>query len=117
MMTKYLSSHSALKELGKRLKTFRISFGITQEELSKKSGVSRRSVQNIESGEDVTLTTLIKVLMVFDLDANLDLLIPDSSNRPSYYMKASHKTKLRVRPIKTTTQSQSKEFKWGDEIK
>ena len=55
--------------------------------------------------------------MVFELDANLDLLIPDPSNRPSYYMKASHKTKLRVRPIKTVTQPQSKEFKWGDEIK
>lgn len=114
-MNKYLSSNSALLEIGSRLKMYRIYSSLTQEDLSMKSGVSRRSIQNMENGEDVNFSTIIKVLMALGLDPNLDLLIPDSSRRPSYYLKANADTKRRSRVIKNKVQDLSKEFKWGDE--
>ncbi|MBU1145880.1 MAG: helix-turn-helix domain-containing protein [Firmicutes bacterium] len=114
-MSKYLSSQAALLELGLRLKSYRIYSALTQEELAIKSGVSRRSIQNMENGEDVNLSTIIKVLMALGLDSNLDLLVPDSTQRPSYYLKTNSNIKRRSRAIKKKVRDLSKEFKWGDE--
>lgn len=114
-MSRYLSSQAALSELGSRLKSYRIGSSLTQDDLAKKSGVSRRSVQYMEKGEDVKFTTIIKVLMALRLDSNLDLLVPDSTLRPSYYLKKNSNTKRRLRAIKKVVKDSNKKFKWGDQ--
>ncbi|MCK8058728.1 MULTISPECIES: helix-turn-helix domain-containing protein [unclassified Fusibacter] len=113
-MSKYLSSSAALSEVGKRLKAFRIDYPLSQQELADKAGISRRSITNMENGEDVQLTTLIKVLMALGLDQNLDMLVPDPTKRPSYHLNNKsirvHRSRVgrRNKEAKTT-------FKWGDE--
>lgn len=116
-MSKYLSSHVAQKELGLRLKAYRINSSLTQEDLAIKSGVSRRSIQNLESGEDIAFSTLVKVLMVLELDSNLELLVPDSTRRPTYFLKTNSQTSRRLRASKKESQETVKEIKWGDESK
>ncbi len=115
-MNKYLSSHVVLNEMGSRLKKYRIDSSLTQEELALKAGVSRRSIQYMEKGEDVKFGTIIKVLMALQLDANLDMLVPDPTKRPSYYMnmKSDSHHPRRVRKNKVTEEKNA--FKWGDEI-
>lgn len=114
-MSKYLSSQAALAELGSRIKLYRILASLTQDDLAKMSGVSRRSIQYMEKGEDVKFTTVIKVLIALDLDSNLDLLVPDSTRRPSYFLKTNSNTKHRLRASKKVPKSSRKVFKWGDE--
>lgn len=117
-MKKYLSSHAALNEIGSRLKAYRIDSRLTQEELALKAGVSRRSIQYMEKGEDVKFGTIIKVLMALDIDANLDMLVPDPTKRPTYYMNLRsnmHQSK-RVRK-KNVAEEEENTFKWGDEKK
>jgi len=116
-MNKYISSQAALNELGFRLKTYRIYSSLTQEELAAQSGVSRRSIQNMENGEDVNFSTIIKALITLGLDSNLDLLVPDSTKRPSYYVKANRKPKQRFRAVKKKPQNLNNELKWGDDIR
>lgn len=116
-MSKYLSSQAALADLGLRLKAYRIQSSLTQDDLANKSGVSRRSIQYMENGEDVKFTTIIKVLMVLGLDSNLDLLVPDPTKRPSYYLKMNSGIKRRLRASKKDVPDSSKGFKWGDESK
>lgn len=116
-MNKYISSQAALNELGFRLKSYRIYSSLTQEELAVQSGVSRRSIQNMENGEDVNFSTIIKVLITLGLDSNLDLLVPDSTKRPSYHIKANRNPKQRFRAIKKKTQNLNNEIKWGDDVR
>ena len=99
------------KDLGERIKQYRISMGLKQTDLQDISGVSVRSISRLEQGNPIELESFIKVLMALNLDDNLNLLIPDQTKRPSYYLKEEKKNKQRVRKKKETTTP----FKWGDE--
>lgn len=116
-MGKYLSSLTGIAEIASRLKAYRIDYPLSQQELADKSGISRRSIMNLENGEDIHLSTLIKVLMALDLDSNLDLLAPDPTERPSYYLKDKSSASTRKRASKKELKTSKKTFKWGDESK
>lgn len=113
-MGKYLSSRSALAEIGARLKAYRIDFPLSQEALSDKSGIAVRSISRLESGQDIQFGNLIKVLIALDLDANLDMLVPDPTKRPSYYLNDKSTTPQRKRASKKASKP-PKDIKWGDE--
>ncbi len=114
-MSKYLSSRSALSEIGARLKAYRIDYPLSQEELADKSGVAVRSISRMENGEDVQFGNLIKVLIALDLDANLDMLVPDPTKRPSYYLNDKSIKPLRKRARKKELKNPETAIKWGDE--
>lgn len=111
-MIKYKTSNEYLKELGKHLKQYRIAKGLSQKELEEKSGVSLKSISRLELGESsVQLENFIKLLIALDLGSNIDLLIPDQSKRPSFYIEP--KKPQRVRRKKTIKHS----FVWGEDKK
>ena len=97
-----------LTELGKRLKYYRVNVGMTQRELEYKSGVSLRSISRFEQGVSIQLESLIKILCALDLENNLDLLIPDQTKRPSYYLNNTHRQRVRK-------SANNNKFRWGDE--
>lgn len=99
------------KSIGKRLKQYRINAGLTQQDLENKSGVSVRSISRLEQGASVQLESLIKILSALNLEHNIDLLIPDQTKRPSFYLKDNEKPKQRVRKKAKVNEG----FKWGDE--
>jgi len=53
-----------LTQAGLAIKAERKSLGLSQIDLSKKAMVSRQTIINVESGADVNLSTLIKLLLV-----------------------------------------------------
>ena len=97
-------------ELGKKIKTYRIMKELSQEDLSDKTGISKRSISRLEQGESIQVDNLFKILIALDIGDNIDLLVPDQTRRPSYYLEYSNSGPQRVRKkrVKTT-------FKWGDE--
>lgn len=114
-MSEYYSSHSALSEIAARLKAYRIDYPLTQKELADKSGVAVRSIMRMENGEDVQFGNLIKVLIALDLDANLDMLVPDPAKRPSYYLKDKATMPQRKRVRKSAYKNPDAVIRWGDE--
>jgi transcriptional regulator with XRE-family HTH domain len=116
-MGKYLSSTAAIEEIASRLKAYRIDYPLSQQDLADKAGISRRSITNLENGEDVQLSTIIKVLMALGLDSNLDQLTPDPTERPSHYLKGKSAKPQRKRTSKKELKASKKTFKWGDESK
>ena len=105
------NSTGMLKELGKRIKQYRISYPMTQKDLSEKTGVSVRSISRFETGEDIQVSNLIKILDALELKNNMELLVPDPEKRPSYYFREN---KQRYRASSRPTNRDSK-WKWGDE--
>ncbi len=115
-MLKTILPEPIAAELGLREKRYRIDYPMTQEELAEKSGVSIGSIRRFERDGGIQLTSLIRILQALDLDRNLDLLIPDNTQRPSYYLD---KSRNQVRERATSPAKRPKKRKnnwvWGDE--
>ncbi|MBP3242166.1 MAG: helix-turn-helix domain-containing protein [Oribacterium sp.] len=111
-MNGYNNYQEYIKELGKKIKTYRIMKGLSQQELEDLTGVSVRSISRLEQGYSVQLDTLLKILLALDLGDNIELLVPDQTKRPSYYLEQSDDRPKRVRKRR---ENENKSFKWGDE--
>lgn len=99
-----------IKELGQKIKTYRIMNEMSQQDLEDKSGVSKRSISRLEQGESVQVDNLFKIIIALGLGDNIELLVPDQTKRPSYYLEQAKNKPKRVR--KKTGKN---DFKWGDE--
>lgn len=99
-----------ISELGNRIKLYRISKEMSQQDIADKMGISKRSVARLEQGNSVQIETLFKILFALDIGDNIEMLVPDQTKRPSYYLKKQDNTSKRVRK-----KNEKKQFKWGDE--
>ncbi len=86
-ISRYDSISVILGEYGRRIKTTRIALSITQDELSRKTGLSRRTISNIENGNDFSMDSLIRILQTLKLDRNLNSIVPEYDNERQRYKK------------------------------
>lgn len=100
-----------IKELGQKVKTYRVTKGMSQQDLEDQTGVSKRSISRLEQGNSVQVDNLFKILIELGIGENIDLLVPDQTKRPSYYLNNKEDRPQRVRKKK----EKKKDFKWGDE--
>ena len=99
-----------IQELGQKIKVYRIMNEMSQQDLEDKSGVSKRSISRLEQGETVQVDNLFKIIIALGLGDNIELLVPDQTKRPTYYLEKTEGKNKRVRK-----KIQKNEFKWGDE--
>lgn len=79
-----LTINAVKANIGALIKTLRNNEGITQQQLAGKLGISRLTIQNIESGKNPTIDTLLLVLQHFDqLDA-FNVYVTDSIQANNY---------------------------------
>ena len=98
-----LTDAAVLEELGARLSRHRIEMGLTQAALAKQAGVSKRTVERIEDGHATQTPTLIRILRVLQLMAELNTLVPEPRLSPMEYLKLKGKERRRAyspRPTK-----------------
>lgn len=94
MITRY-SDIEIIRMLGERFRKYRIALGLTQAELSQKSGVSKMTIHKFESGTagNISMQTLISLLRYTGLIENVDSLIPDIPESP--YSNISNRQRVR----------------------
>lgn len=105
------SEQDIIKELGFRIKQYRISLNITQNELAGKCGISASTVVRIESGVDSIFSNYIKILNGLGLTQNMDILIPES--QPNF--KAMFENKAPRQRVKTNRSNQKSNWVWGED--
>ena len=71
------NEQAILKEIGLRIKQYRISLDITQADLADKCGISSSTEVRIENGEDSKFSNYIKILSALNVLENIDLLFPE----------------------------------------
>ncbi|MBR3844418.1 MAG: helix-turn-helix transcriptional regulator [Clostridia bacterium] len=110
-ITGFENQKTILVELGDRMKQYRISLNITQNELAKKCGISTSTVVRMENGDDPKLSNVIKILSVFGLLENLNILIPEQ--QPDYKAMFEEKTvRKRARPVEKKPNTA---WVWGED--
>lgn len=77
------SDTRVLQEIAEALYRTRLDRGLTQAALAIEAGVSKRTVERIESGQSTQLSSFIRILRALGLLSQLDALIPAAIKRPS----------------------------------
>ena len=102
--------NAIMNEISHRLKEYRISSNLTQEELADKAMISVSTIKRLEKGEDISFYKLISILKALNIESNLEMLVPDPDNSPLRHVEGTTERK-RVRKKKNVTS----DWKWGDE--
>lgn len=113
-MFDFLSNPQIEKELGKRLKARRLEMNLSQNQVAKRSGLSRRTITTIENGGGSTLTTLIALLRALQALDTLESFLPDPGISPIAMTSKVQETprKYASSPRKNPPPTP---WKWGDE--
>jgi transcriptional regulator with XRE-family HTH domain len=69
---------------GTLVKTLRKKQGLTQEQLGNKLNLSRITIQNLESGKNATMDTMLIVMQYLDLLANFNDMLQTEITNSSY---------------------------------
>lgn len=113
-LNELIQDEAILTELGRRLAQSRIERNFTQAELARKAGVSKRTLERLESGETTQTRTLLRVFRELDLLGRLDVVVPESTLRPKQMVKGGGKIPKRVSK-KLPPKREDSEWTWGDE--
>ena len=115
MITGFESNEQILCELGERIRDTRIRHPMTQKELADRSGLSLKTVSNIEKGKDTNLGSLIAVLRTLGLLANIDMMLPEQEMRPSDYLKEEKKRLRAYTAARRGLASGDVSWVWGED--
>ncbi len=112
-----LADRVVLAELGRRIAQIRLERNIGQAALAAEAGVGVATVQRLERGRSVALTSLIRVLRVLDLLESLDRAVPEPLPSPVDQLRL-HGGRRRRAGASRSAGTQSTEpgpWRWGDE--
>ncbi len=114
-IAKQATDAAVLTEIGQRLARVRLEKNLTQVQLAEQAGVSKSTVQRLESGEvSPQLSGFIRVCRVLDLIERFDLLVPEPVPSPVEQLKLDGKRRKRASKPKALNTS-TKKWQWGNE--
>ena len=106
------NNSAVLSELGARIKRNRIDMQLSQQDFAAKAGISTRTLSVAENGEDIRLSSLLRILRTLNCLDNIDLLLPELAFDPESYRTLGRERK---RVSRTSESKATSEWKWGDE--
>ena len=114
-IVKQATDEAVLGELGARLAKARLERNLTQAQLAAQAGVSKNTVQRLESGSVATqLSGFIRVCRALDLVERFDLLVPEPVTSPVEQLKLRGRKRQRA-SAKRKAKAAAKKWQWGDE--
>lgn len=110
-----LDDRAVLKELGARISQYRINFQLSQARLAEQAGVSKRTIERIESGQSAQMSSMIRVLRVLELLPGLDSLIPETGPRPLDLLKLKGRKRRRAYSSRSKIDDRDAAWSWDDD--
>lgn len=110
------SDQAVLDELGARLARTRLEQNVSQERLAGEAGISKSTVERVETGREVKLTSLVRILRALGRLELLEQLLPDPL--PSPIERARIHGRMRRRATESRRKDEAKqpgEWRWADE--
>ncbi len=109
-----LTEDVLLAELGHRVSRVRIGKNLTQAELAERAGVSRRTIERLESGAvGAQLSIFLRVCRALGLLERLELFLPEPTPGPMALLM--NEQKQRRRASGRRGKPADKPWTWGNE--
>jgi transcriptional regulator with XRE-family HTH domain len=109
-----LTDEAILKELGRRLTSTRLALNLTQAAVAEQAGISKRTLERLESGEGATLlSSFARVCRALGLAEGFDSLVPDSIPSPIAELKRQGRARRRASG-KHAVETASGPWTWDD---
>lgn len=113
-ISKALSEEVILQEIGARIASTRLERNLTQAGLALEAGVSKRTVERLESGEVATqLSGFLRVCRVLGLLERFETLIPEPPPSPMAQLKLRGQKRQRASGQRTPPVT-PKKWTWGE---
>lgn len=110
-----LTDESVLEELGARLAGVRLGRNLTQAALAEQAGVSKRTLERLESGAVATqLSSFLRVCRVLGLLEHFEILVPEAAASPMEQLKRQGGKRQRASGKKAAATKPGK-WTWGEE--
>ena len=110
----HLSDGVLLAELGARIAHARLERNLTQAQLAEEAGVSRNTLQRLESGAVAAqLSAFLRVCRVLGLLDRLDALIPEAKPGPMVLLQMKGKMRRRASSRKSQEAKRNRPWTWG----
>lgn len=102
-----------LGELGHRIASARLQRNFTQASIAAEAGVSKRTIERLESGQVATqLSSFVRVCRVLGLVDRLDALVPEAVPSPVDQLALQGRTRKRASGV-TAAAKPTKPWTWG----
>jgi transcriptional regulator with XRE-family HTH domain len=101
-----------LKEVGERLEQMRLSRNLIRSELAEQAGISRSTLERIESGDSVQLTNLVRLCRALGILNLFDVVFAEPQPSPVAQLRLQRKTRQRASRKRTPSTT---EWKWGED--
>jgi transcriptional regulator with XRE-family HTH domain len=109
-----LTDEAVLEELGGRLAAARMERHLTQSALAVQAGISKRTIERLESGEVATqLSGFLRVCRALGLLERLEIFLPESVPGPMEQLRQMGRKRQRFRARKSTQDKPGK-WTWGE---
>jgi transcriptional regulator with XRE-family HTH domain len=109
-----LTDYSLLQALGERLARLRVEQNLTQAALASQAGVSKRSIERLESGQAAAqLSGFLRVCRALGVLDRFELLLPEPGLSPIEQLKHRATRRQRVR-ARTAAAKGAKRWSWGE---
>ncbi len=103
-----------LRQLGTRLARTRLAGNQTQAALAEEAGVSRATIQRLESGQSTQLTNLVRVLRALRLPGLFEI-VPDPEVRPLEILERGERRRRRASSPGPRVAEDDEPWSWGPE--
>ena len=111
-----MDDHAISSELGNHLRSLRLQYNFTQEQLAEKAGLSRSAISEMENGKTATsLITIIQVLRALQQLHLLDHLLINDESGLSKTAGLSKAERPRASRSTSSSKSYNKKSKEEDE--
>jgi len=109
-----MTDDAILRELGERLSGARLERNLTQAALAEQAGVSKRTVERLESGEVATqLSGFARVCRALGLLERFDALVPAAMPSPIAQLKLQGRKRKRASGKRGSAVAPTK-WSWGE---
>ncbi len=114
---KLLTDETLLRELGARIAQHRVDRNITQAAAAREAGVGKRTLERLENGDTVQLTSFLRVLRVLDLLEGLEVVIPEPTPSPYQIMKMGKRRQRasKEKPLSDIVAEPKEPWTWNDD--
>ena len=103
-----------IEVLGQRLAAIRLERNLTQAALAEQAGVSKRTVERLESGEvAIQLSSFVRVCRVLGVLERFEALVPEEAASPMAQLKMQGRKRQRATG-RVVAPKTSKKWTWGE---